>query len=175
LPRLKRYVPFEQSYNQADRGLRYNILLLGPAGSGRSSFVNCALTLLDPEGFILNRAAVGGNLRNNTRILKRYPLPGLEVSLWDMWGITNDNFQYTRAILPTLLEGRLPSGWPLGEAPQQHQKELFHNTDSRTSRRIHCMIVFVPSRLLVHREASEGQLASLRELIHIASAIGMCD
>jgi len=53
---------------------KLNILIFGWAGSGKSSFINSAHTLINDTEKILDVEGFGGNLDHNTRQFKKVPL-----------------------------------------------------------------------------------------------------
>ena len=94
---------------------RFNILIFGVAGSGKSSFVNKVATLLD--GSVVPNTSLapsGGGARHVTKRLIAYKIPETYLTLWDTLGFHGN---YTDDTLPFIFEGLLPSNWQIGDVP----------------------------------------------------------
>jgi GTPase SAR1 family protein len=81
-----------------------NILLLGPFGSGKSSFLNTLLTATGSR----REARVSGNRDHGTVSLEKYEVPQTNVKVWDCWGFSKKNFD--SVVLNEMLDGHFLSG-----------------------------------------------------------------
>merc|ERR1712080_181075 len=90
-----------------------NILLFGFAGSGKSAFVNTVHTMLSEDpGYIVKYLAPEGNSMGHvTKNLTYYPIPNLNITLWDSWGLTKETYQNME--LEHILSGMCYSGWKM--------------------------------------------------------------
>ena len=86
---------------------KFNILVLGEIGSGKSAAINTIRTALNPGDNLHEAAlAMGGSGVVGT-FYERYRLsPKAEVYLWDTWGIYQSK-NYVDDGLRMMLEGRL--------------------------------------------------------------------
>jgi predicted GTPase len=127
-----------------------NILLFGIAGATKSSFVNSILTMLGKEDKIVTVAPVGGTARHQTTKLVRYELdkqlPGLEVNLFDTWGLTQKTYQENE--LEFMLDGSLPVNWNMEDNVQYNCQKLRQFENTAALRRIHSVIFFIPQAVI---------------------------
>lgn len=118
----------------------FNILLYGVFGEGKSSFVNkCHTLLADPHLPSASFAAVGGGSRHITQKLERYHMPNCFMTVTDLWGF--DFWNYVDNTLPLVLQGKLPSGWEMGEANGQRMGHLKTGEGTEFERRIHAAVL----------------------------------
>jgi hypothetical protein len=84
-------------------------------------------------------APVGGGVRHVTTKLVRYHLPRCNLSIWDTWGFSGSN--YRDNTLAHIFEGKLPSGWEMGELHGDRQSQLASGKATAHLRRIHAAIL----------------------------------
>ena len=76
-----------------------DILLFGLAGSGKSSFINSAITAMNHTDTPITKAVAGGHEKSVTTDLKSWSLPRIKdkklcnYRLWDTWGLGPKNYQ----------------------------------------------------------------------------------
>ena len=86
---------------------KFNILVLGEIGSGKSAAINTIRTALHPGDNLHEAALALGGSNIGTTIYERYRLsPKAEIYLWDTWGIYRSQ-NYVDDSLRMMLEGRL--------------------------------------------------------------------
>lgn len=86
-----------------------NIFIVGPHGSGKSSFLNSTATMLsnNREAVVTNACAVGGSTKHCTTAISPFQLDGLQgVRLWDTYGMAEDTYKGKE--FNALLGGVLP-------------------------------------------------------------------
>lgn len=127
---------------------KYNILVFGEGGDGKSSLICKFATLLSGESRPqLSFAPVGGSDRHCTRKLVRYALPQSCINVWDTWG-WNIQENYRDNTLAYILEGALPSNWEMGEMLASRMSALHAGENTKHDRRIHgAILAFGPSVL----------------------------
>ncbi len=66
----------------------------GPAGAGKSSFVQTLLTLLSCDVHPkTNQCKVGGGAMHCTTALRSFKLERINARLWDTWGLTEETYR----------------------------------------------------------------------------------
>jgi hypothetical protein len=85
-----------------------NLLCFGFAGATKSSFINTVFTTFGQDDKIANTVKVGGNSAHVTTNVTGHKVPNTNVTLWDSWGLTRDNWADNR--LELLLSGSAPAG-----------------------------------------------------------------
>jgi putative ribosome biogenesis GTPase RsgA len=87
------------------KGKLTNILIIGPLGSGKSSFIN---TLSCATGGRPEIARVSADRDHGTDKLQKYPIKDSSIFLWDCWGFSSKNFD--GVMLNEILDGHFQSG-----------------------------------------------------------------
>ena len=126
----------------------YNIYLIGPPGSGKSSFVNSCYHLLNSSSKVEREiACVGGTMDHCTLVCKRYRLFDLQTKemtntrLFDTCGLEDDD-----ASFPMLLKGRVKIG----------TNEIVNPIPRSSPESIHpnCIILFIPAADIIAGSAN---------------------
>lgn len=130
---------------------RFNILVFGVGGTGKSSLI-CKFATLLGNGLRpnLSFAPVGGGQRHITTSLVRYALPGTMINVWDTWGFHPSN--YRDSTLAHIFEGNLPSNWQMGEMLGSDLVRLAGGAETKHQRRIHAAILVVDHEALASPE-----------------------
>jgi len=97
-----------------------NMLLFGPAGVGKSSFLMSLLTALHRGPEVLYHAvpelASGPDVTHGTSVLRktsdRFDRLGMHFAVWDTWGVRADGYNHRE--LRYIIDGRLPEGFSSG-------------------------------------------------------------
>lgn len=90
----------------------FNVLLFGQAGSGKTSFYNSVLRMLQSQtdGFAgVNVEPTLGGQDHVTLTLKRLEGSELPLALWDTYGLAHNTWQGSE--LEYLMNGKLPADW----------------------------------------------------------------
>ena len=135
---------------------KFNILVLGEVGSGKSAAINTIRTALHPGDNLHEAALALGGQGNVTTFYERYRLsPKAGVYLCDTWGIYQGK-NYVDDGLRMMLEGRLEretaevegsikrtakDSNPISSLPNVTYREASCTEEERKSREIH-MVVF---------------------------------
>ncbi|XP_065826575.1 uncharacterized protein [Oscarella lobularis] len=112
---IEDYSPQKAELTNRKEISRYNILLFGMVDSGKSSFVNTLLTMLQDESKqkICSSAAYGGTAAHTTTKVHCYNIsrlhPNCYFNLWDTWGL--DETSFVPQQVKYLVNGQLPLGW----------------------------------------------------------------
>ena len=132
------------------RSLLLNILLLGVAGTGKSSFINSILTSLLPHNCELANIDDSTNVDSAQHIgrLRCFPISqNLEelgkchINLWETSGIDESNFNFE--LLSEILKGNIPDGFEMIETIQGKNIPCSPSHND-VNRRIHAVLLFVP-------------------------------
>lgn len=141
---------------------RFNILPVGLAGSGKSSTINSIITLMDPDCIRASTVVkTGGGLSHSTVETKALKIPGLHLTMRDIWGSSETNYTRESKLFPALLQGFLPSEWKMGTDLQDNQDALEAGEASRYSRRIHAVIFFLNAATIAADD--EAEMAVVKE------------
>lgn len=145
-----------------------NILLFGFAGSGKSSFLASITSTLSPGNDVLQGVCpIGSTSEHGTTTLRKYPMPGLNVNLWDTWGLTPDT--YNGGELTAIVQGLLPGNWEMGEVLCGKTDVLTRARASAAKRRMHAVLVFLPCASM----QDDTEMASLRVLLNDVKKAGL--
>ncbi|XP_061186405.1 uncharacterized protein LOC133194466 [Saccostrea echinata] len=126
-----------------------NILLLGQAGSGKSSFVNACLTALLQEGRVIKRAAVGAvGSESITERVNSYQLEiktggitkHLPVKLFDIRGLFKGNKGVRTEDIKKICEGHIKAGYLIDpkEGIKSDDKKCCQEPPKKG--KIHCIV-----------------------------------
>ncbi len=96
-----------------------NLLCFGFAGATKSSFINTVFTTFGQDDRISNEVKVGSNTSHVTVNTNGYKIPNTNITLWDSWGLTKDNWTDDR--LELLLSGNAPAGMEMLPSKQMQQ------------------------------------------------------
>jgi len=126
---------------------RANILLFGLQGSGKSTFVNSALSTVSGDDTLISIAVAGGASGHVTTEFGPYrlvdyknaePVRLTRFALMDTWGLTRDNFKDHE--FACMLQGNLPKGFVMNESPLK----LKFNKEAAKRNASHSVIFFLP-------------------------------
>lgn len=131
-----------------------NILLFGLAGSGKSSFLNSACTLVDTSDVPLTPAGVAQASGHVTKEVFRYAMnkynQNFNIQFVDCWGLTPDT--YNDQSLDMLLSGELPTGFKssqeLKDPAVLERLAAFNASKDPADRVIHAILFFVPQAMI---------------------------
>jgi putative ribosome biogenesis GTPase RsgA len=112
-----------------------NILLLGPFGSGKSSFLNTLLTATGSK----REARVSGDRDHGTVTLEKYEIPQTNLTVWDCWGFSKKNFD--SVLLNEILDGHFQSGKEMKSGISRNAADFKKNP--RTSDLMHNVIFVI--------------------------------
>eukprot|EP01132_Coremiostelium_polycephalum_P006027 gene6027-7511_t len=134
---------------QKNPDIPINILVWGPMGCGKTSFINSILTVLNPKQEVVQPftsfRATSHVTRSYTRnfladyidestslgkILKQK----LKLCIWDIWGVTQTCFQQLQ--ITSFLEGRVPDGTEMND--------IVCNNPVQEENKIHSVILIIP-------------------------------
>jgi len=139
------------------KGSNFNILVFGPVGSGKSSWIQTCLTMLHKGNNILkNVCGIGGSSGHVTTTLRKIPLPDGLGGISDTWGLALDT--YRRDELSFIVKGRLPSKWDMKDDFAKLTTEIEQTAENRQTESV---IVLVPVGTVVDPK----ELKNLREQI----------
>ena len=146
---------------------KFNILLFGWAGAGKSSLLQSIMTLLTESREVLkNAVTVGGGQDHVTTDIRYTDLNkfGIHANLVDTWGMDGDN--YTGKTLSMLCQGLLPSGWGMYQAMGQDEAaKIARGAATREQRQIHAVLFCLP-HAMIESEADMANIAGqFQELV----------
>ena len=146
---------------------KFNILLFGWAGAGKSSLLQSIMTLLTESREVLkNAVTVGGGQDHVTTDIRYTDLNkfGIHANLVDTWGMDGDN--YTGKTLSMLCQGLLPSGWGMMQnMGQDEAAKIARGAATREQRQIHCVLFCLP-HAMIENEADMANIAGqFQELV----------
>jgi hypothetical protein len=127
-------------------GEALNILVYGIMGTGKSSMIHTLMTMLSLKDAITQHVAVvRGGSDHGTTTLRKHELEGLNTSLWDSWGLSDEN--YKNSELTAIVNGFLPSHWKMHRAmdSKENQAAIMQNLNTSKFRRAHCVLFFIPA------------------------------
>ena len=146
---------------------KFNILLFGWAGAGKSSLLQSFMTLNTESDVVLKNAATvgGGHAHVNTDIrytdLTKF---GIHANLVDTWGMDGDN--YTGKTLSMLCQGLLPSGWGMMQnMGQEEAAKIALGAATRQQRQIHCVLFCLPHAMIENEADMANIAAQFQELV----------
>lgn len=148
----------------------FNIALMGPAGAGKTSFLQTIATMLSTrKSVIQNMAQIGGDADHITRQISDYnPRHKYEhIVVWDTYGLVKDTWQDPN-VTKLFLQGGLPRKWHMNDklTPQIQKQIMRKQKKKQHLRRIHCVIFLIPhGSLEVPEEIRQiqGMLQSIQE------------
>ena len=143
--------------NQMTGLKRFNILIFGLFGAGKSSFINTLHTLfgigrdgnVGPDAIVTNAAVVGsGEEHESTSLRATYPC-GKDSGwrIWDTWGLSEETYNGNQ--LTTMLNGLLADGFDMDTHKNvvDYQEELARGKGSRRARTMHTCVFMFPYTL----------------------------
>jgi hypothetical protein len=132
---INRYKP---RYGEELKLTTTNILLFGGFGSGKSSFINSAYSVISNRLEFV--APVSGGRDHATIFYERYPLLDLPIELRDTWGWSETNYQGDEVTL--MLDGAMPNKTHM-DALAKGDVPLKKNTTFADA--AHVVILFIPA------------------------------
>ena len=133
---------------------RFNVLIFGPKGSGKSAFINSvhAMTQSYADGEAM-RAFVpvhGGGDHCTVRYNAIEGMVGLPLAFWDTWGVAPG--EYNGNELELIMQGKLPAGWEKDE-----NVGLAEENDAATAEenRPHAVIFMLPAEWIYDSESND--------------------
>lgn len=146
---------------------RFNILMFGPPGATKSSFVNSVITLLSSNRNPSSVAISGGGETHSTTELRYYNIQDRWFSMVDMWGIDNKN--YVDIDLVGMLKGAFPSNWSMKDVKDNRRVDLNPEiVNTRHLRAIHAIIFMLPATLFTTspvNNSGNGILAIIKQMV----------
>ena len=136
---------------------RFNVMLFGLFGAGKSSFLNTVMTLFSDESHVISNAAiVGGGEEHTTTKLRATKVPDDAggMAIWDTWGVSHgagggQAETYKSNELEMLLRGLLANNWDMSSCERiiDFQPELRKAVASAPQRRQHAVVFMFPYTL----------------------------
>lgn len=137
---------------------RFNVMLFGLFGSGKSSFLNTVMTLMSKEAHVVTNAAiVGGGEEHTTTKLRATKIPDDEhagMAIWDTWGVSHgagggQAETYKSGELDLLLRGLLANNWDMSSCERiiDFQPQLRKAVATAPQRRQHAVVFMFPYTL----------------------------
>jgi len=152
---------FNRGLRKEFRNSKFNILIFGPAGSGKSSFIQTIFTMLSEEDSIVTGVCpVGGGAGHVTTTLRKIDLPDGMGGLWDTWGLTSD--QYLHEELSLIVKGVLPSEWEMTDGINKIDKKMIQTAQFR---QIDAVIIMVPVGTLADQSELSNLKAQIQKII----------
>lgn len=129
---------------------RFNIVIFGLFGAGKSSFINTLMTLMsDGTHVVTNHAMIGDGEEHTTTTLRKTNPVGDKGgwAVWDTFGLSEQT--YKGAELKLLLEGLLADGFDLDSCENivDHQSDLVKAKKSAHKRKQHACLFMFPYTL----------------------------
>lgn len=149
-------------------GGRLNILLMGPPGAGKSSFINTALTTCYPPemDFVAQDALVFDDSKHVTSEIRHFKLGirNTNIYLRDMPGFGPED--YKKGEFTAVLDGNLRLGWKRGMDVGPAAGAQFWNRSPAVDDYIHAVVFVLPAPLIVDRDDWKDRLKEFREQAH---------
>ena len=139
----------------------HNIVLMGPTGSTKSSYINSVTSLCC--GKYMCPAIVGGSSNHVTQAVKVYRMRDTRnifspFRLWDLWGISNEQNNFQDLFVQQVMEGKLPRGTNINQG-------LVAEDNLNEMRKPSAVIFFVPIDLMMCESALLDKLIRISKLI----------
>ena len=137
---------------------RFNVMLFGLYGSGKSSFLNTVMTLVSKDAHIVTNAAiVGGGEEHTTTSLRQTKIPDDDnagMAIWDTWGVSHgagggQAETYKSGELDLILNGLLANKWDMSKCERivDFQQDIRRAVASAPQRRQHAVVFMFPYTL----------------------------
>ena len=147
---------------------KFNILVFGPYGSGKSAFINSvhAMVQSSTDGEAMRSFVPVHGVRGHCTV--RYHaiegMANLPLAFWDTWGVVPD--QYNGNELELIMRGKLPAGWKMDD-----QVPLSSEVDEGTAyeNRPHAVIFMLPIGWISDPESMQMKkiITELTKLKHL--------
>ncbi|XP_033821643.1 interferon-induced protein 44-like isoform X2 [Periophthalmus magnuspinnatus] len=166
--RLSSYAPCCRDVGRA------RVLLLGPVGSGKSSFISSVDSVF--EGRVTNRAMVGQGQSSFTQKLQSFPLcPSKRtcaLELWDSMGFGDCSGPNLQQLL-SVVKGHAPEGYEF-----RAEQALSSDTEGYIKRpglreQMHCVAFVLDASKVLTSSYSKGTGVFLRQLRRHVSDLGV--
>ncbi|XP_062613270.1 interferon-induced protein 44-like [Saccostrea cucullata] len=153
-------------------GIKYfNILLLGQAASGKSSFFNTCLTaIINEDRLVTSSLIYQSSSRSVTTALEAIPMKTKEgkilpLRLFDCRGL-NVEYGVPTEDIRAIVEGRVKSGYKINPVAPIDEDDPYYRKDPETKDRMHCVVYVAnaenPAEQLTDHKTEE-QLRYVRE------------
>jgi len=122
---------------------RFNVLVCGCVGSGKSSFVNTILTCFSPAQDIIHAAPIGSG-DGTTTALDYYDVPDTYVRLIDTWGFSTARGNANDNLLHAAI-GFLPRNFSKTDTIHKNFEKLVGHAGTMDRREADAVLFFVPA------------------------------
>ncbi|XP_075872604.1 interferon-induced protein 44-like isoform X3 [Nelusetta ayraudi] len=166
---------YVKNYKNPVEGQKIRILLYGPAGVGKSSFVNSIQSIL--LGRMFNMALVDSIMgRGFTKKFAGYQVLKDEVShcplvFYDMMGLEEDEGVLVEDVR-LVLDGRVKDGYEFNPDSELSEDNEFYNKSPTFSDKVHVLVCVVPADKgpTIVKEKTLGKIKGIRR---VASSRGI--
>ncbi|XP_041960410.1 interferon-induced protein 44-like isoform X1 [Alosa sapidissima] len=167
------------------------ILVHGPVGAGKSSFINSIDSIF--QGRMTNGTTAEGNAGHScTKTYKTNKIKNGEYGSYLRFVIsdamgqeTGDSNGVQTDDLIKILEGHIKEGYKFNSAKSCQQEEKEYNKDPSLSDRIHCLVTVIPASSIlwcadkkvsgnVMQEKDEAFINKIKDVRACASTMGKC-
>ena len=97
----------------------------------------------------------GGGLSHSTVETQALDIPGLHLTMRDIWGSSETNYTKDSKLFPAILQGFLPSKGKMDNDIHDHEMHLQAGEASRHKRRIHAVIFFLNAATIATDDEAE--------------------
>jgi len=157
---------------------RFNILIFGLMGSGKSSLINTLMTLMSDRSHVVANAAVTGSGEGHTTKALRATRPVGDAGgwqMWDTWGVAEQTYQH--GDLKVILNGILANGFDLDSANDfvHCQEELVRGLKTAHNRAQHATLFIFPYTFFhnVNGSAVDPRLTDAKRFFDTFSQYGI--
>ncbi|XP_035534276.1 interferon-induced protein 44-like [Morone saxatilis] len=139
-----------QDFKPHIKGLQLRILLHGPVGVGKSSFINSVISVL--EGKMCRRAAAeNANKGCFTKKYTTYKIQNGSFVLNDMMGLKNDTRRNRRIHVKDvtrLMKGHVKDGYVFNPECKISKEDRYYNTSPTVNDKVHVLVSVIDANTL---------------------------